>query len=280
MDIGNFKTTALVAGVVLAIVSVFFNLMKSHNGDGSLTIKAGDNEFNMDFSGNKLELTELLNKLSQDSHQWNDTKAILRESYGLYEIDDGYLVDRLRKEYGSTLTAVALRELLSDLKGPFQREYHDYYDITQREIVTAINSLDYDHTVAKELRRLRDRKAGIFEERGVEVEVSFLTQDGVSDGQAVLCNGSQYQGLDLLLANPSDLQRIVSVFARNTSPCIKPPNGVIVDLERVQIKPKDGRKLFGNVALNNKARAILYPVPNGYTVKPSPGKNIKVADAN
>jgi len=187
MNIGNFKTTTLVAGVVLAIVSVFFKLMKSHNGDGSLTIKAGYNAFNMDFAGNELELTELLNELSQDFQQWNDTKAILRESYGLYEIDDSYLVDRLRKEYGSTLTAVALRELLSDLKGPFLSEYHDYYDITQREINIAINSLDYDHTVAKELRRLRDRKAGIFEERGVEVKVSFLTQGGVSDGQAVLC---------------------------------------------------------------------------------------------
>lgn len=280
MNIGNFKAAALVAAVVLAIVSVFFNLMKSHNGDGSLIIKAGDTEINMGFSGNKLELTDLLIRLAQDLQQWNETKAILRESYGLYEIDDSYLVDRLRKEQGATPTAVALRELLSDLKGPFQREYHNFYDVTRTEIVTAINGLDYDHTVAKELRRLRDRATGIFEERGVEVEVSFLTQDGFHDGQAVLCNGSQYRGLDLLLLNPSDLQKIVRVFARNTSPCIKPPNGDVVDLERVQIKPTDGRRLFGNAALKDKIRAILYPVPNGYTVKPSSGKNIEVAGAN
>lgn len=280
MNIGNFKTTALVAVVILAIVSVFSYLMKSSNGDGSLIIKAGDNEIKMGFSGNKLELTELLIRLSQDFQQWKETKAILRESYGLYEIDGSYLIDRLRKEQGDTSTAVAMRELLSDLKGPFQREFHKFYDVTHLEFVTAINSLEYDHTVAKELRRLRDRATGIFEERGVEVEVSFLTQGGFNDGHAVLCNGSQYRGLDLLLLNPSDLQKIIRVIALDTSLCIKPPNGEVVDLERVQIKPTDGRKLFGNVPLDDKARAILYPVPNGYTVKPSSAINMEVATTN
>ncbi len=277
MKFASFKSAVMFAAVLLAIVAMFMNFMHSRNGDGNLVIRSGDNEFQMGFSGNELDLDDLLEKLSQDPRQWNATKAVLRHTYDLYDINDTHLVDRLRKESGDSTTASAIRELLSDLKGPFQRKFHSFYDVTQTEIVTAVQDLDYNHSVAKEFRRLRDQAEGIFEERGIEVEVSFLHEKNVNDEHAILCNGSQYRGLDLLLLNPDDYQKIVKVFARSTGPCIKPPSGTVAGLEQVRIKLKAGRKLFGTIGVQNSARAILYPVRNGYTVKPFSAQHFEVA---
>ncbi len=108
----------------------------------------------------------------------------------MYEIDEP-LVDHLRKESGHSSIASLLRGLLIDLKGPFQRDYHQFHDITNPNVVTAINTLGYEHDVAKEMRSLRDRATGIFEERGVEVEISLLDSGEVPEGQAILCNGSR-----------------------------------------------------------------------------------------
>ncbi|CAB5135794.1 hypothetical protein D3OALGA1CA_3527 [Olavius algarvensis associated proteobacterium Delta 3] len=137
-------------GAVLVVVVIFAVIMNERQGAGSLTIKTGESELVMNFADNKLNFSELISLLLNNKAYRRDTLAILRDSYGLYQKDSDLLVDHIRRESGESSFSQRLREVLVDLRGPFERQFHHYYDITQNEVVDAINSLDYKHEVARD----------------------------------------------------------------------------------------------------------------------------------
>ncbi|CAB5133400.1 hypothetical protein D3OALGB2SA_3776 [Olavius algarvensis associated proteobacterium Delta 3] len=255
-------------GAVLVVVVIFAVIMNERQGAGSLTIKTGESELVMNFADNKLNFSELISLLLNNKAYRRDTLAILRDSYGLYQKDSDLLVDHIRRESGESSFSQRLREVLVDLRGPFERQFHHYYDITQNEVVDAINSLDYKHEVARRLRELRDSAAGIFEQRGVDVDVALYSSDKILDGNAAVCEGSKYRGRDLLLLNPYDQTKTISVFARNSFKCIKLSNGAGLEKPLIQINHNDARRLFGDILFSAKHEAVLYPVQSGYSIDP------------
>ncbi len=261
------KTMAIIAALVV-IVGMFLFIMNNRSGAGSLTIKTGDSELVLDFSDNKLNFSELIGMLLKGEKYKNDTLSILRDSYGLYSKDSDLLVDYIRRQQGDSGISRKFRELLVDLRGPFHRDYHNYHDITLVEVVDAINSLDYDHEVSVRFRELKDSSSGIFEQRGIDVDVAVISAEKVLDGNAAVCEGSVYRGRDLLLLNPSDLRKTINVFSRNSFQCIKPSAGIEKGKPLVQINPNDAIKLFGNIIFKAKEQAILYPTQSGYSIAP------------
>jgi hypothetical protein len=263
----TIKNMTIIVAIVV-IVGMFLFIMNNRQGAGSLTIKTGDSELVLDFSDNKVNFTELIDMLLKGEKYKNDTLSILRDSYGLYNKDSELLVDYIRRQPGNSAISEKFRELLVDLRGPFERKYHNYYDITLVEVVDAINSLGYDHEVPVRLRELKDSASGIFEQRGIDVDVAVISAEKILDGNAAVCEGSKYRGRDLLLLNQSDLNKTISVFARNSFQCIKPSTGAGKGKPLVQINPNDATKLFGNIIFKTKERAILYPTQSGYSIAP------------
>lgn len=253
---------------LIIIVGLFVFTMGERQGAGSLTIKAGKSELVMDFSDNKLNFSELLSVLLKDEKYKSDTLSILRDSYGLYHKDSDLLIDNIRKEPGDSEFSKKMRELLFDSKGPFEQSYHRYFDVSDVRIVGKINSLGYDHKVASRFREERDHARGIFEQRGIKVKIAVRPAEDILDGYAAVCEGSSYRGTDLLLLNPNDTSKTITVFSRNSFSCIKVGNAREDEVILVQINPKDAKNLFGDIIFSSKENAILYPAPKGNTLRP------------
>ncbi len=259
--------TIIIAILFLIIIGMFFQLMRYRQGAGSLTIKTGNSELKINFAENKLNFSELIRVLLEGENG-KDTLAILRDSYGLYKSDSDLLVDHIRKAEGNSSFSEQLRELLIDLKGPFIRKHHSYYDITKKETVDAINALGYNHKVCKEFRQLQDHFKGIFKPRGLNVSVTFASENQIQHGDAFVCQGSTLRGRSLLLLNQNDLNKTLSVFARDNLICLTTGNENVSPIPIIQITPYDGRKLFGDKVFHPKEKAVLFPSPKGYTIAP------------
>lgn len=258
----------IIAVSVVIIVGIFMYIMNNRDGSGSLTIKTGENEVTMEFSDNKVNFRDLIEILFNNDKYKKDALAILRDSYDLYYKDSELLVDSIRRESGESKFSQQIRGLLVDLKGPFERKYHNYYDITDVRVVDAISTLGYKHDVAKKLREIKDSAKGIFEQRGIDVDVAFISSDNILNGNAAVCEDSQHRGRDLLLLNPNNLTKTITVFARNRFPCVRKSDGSGWEKPLIQVNLNDGKQLFGNIILGKKENAILYPAPKGYSINP------------
>ena len=254
--------------VLVTIVGLFLFVMNSRAGPGALTIKAGGSELVMNFADNKLNFSDLIKTLLSDDKYKNDTLAILSDNYGLYQEGSEKLVDQIRREPGNTHFAEMMRELLNDKKGPFEQKYHTFYDIQDVNTVDIIKALDYKSKVAVRLRELKDNSEGIFEQRGIHVRVAFYSDDSILDGNAAVCEGSRYRGRDLILLNPREPSKTISVFARNSFSCIRVDNGDEESDMLVQINHNDGKKLFGDILFSAKEEAVLFPIKKGDNAKP------------
>ena len=256
----------IVAMALVVVVVLFVGMVWVTEGNGKLIIKMGESEVHMDIE-NTVELQVLLAQLFKDEQRQRETIAILKEFYHLYKRDSLDLIDTFRHEPGDTELSRRLRDLLVALQGPFQQAYHHFYDITQPAIVDALVALGYTHPVAEKLRQLQEQAQGMFEERGIYVTIAFLAE-GLVEGNAVVCTGSPYRGRDLLLINPTDLHRTITVFARDASHCITVSASNDDEMFPIRIHLSDAKRLFGDRGLGNAERAILYPSPRGYTVRP------------
>lgn len=260
--------TGVIASSLVIIVGMFIYIMSDRQGGGSLTIKNGDNEVVMNFSDNKLNFSELINLLLNDDKYKSDTISILRDTYGLYKRNSILLVDQIRKEPKDSIFSGHIRSLLVDMRGPFERDIHSYYDIKSLPVVSAIHSLGYKHKVAIKLREDRDNAVGIFEQRGIDIDVAIYSSDKIRNGNAAVCQFSKYKGRDLLLLNPNDPTKTITVFSRNSFPCIKQSNGNGLKKPLVQLNPNDAKKLFGNIVFSSRQGAVLYPAQSGYSIEP------------
>ena len=175
-------------------------------------IKSGSNELRLEFSGNEMELKELIKQIFSDAEQKKATLDMFRDFYNLYERDSVELIDTLRREEGETGLSKSLRELLAELKGPFQRTYHTFYDITRTDTVDALMALGHEHQVSERIRQLQESKEGIFREIGIDADILFSSPTVISDGNAAVCEGSKYRGHNILFVNKINQGRTITVF--------------------------------------------------------------------
>lgn len=256
--------TIVSALVVVIILSTFAFIMINRQSAGSLIIETGESKLEMEFADNKVDFNYLISRLMVDEENKRNTLAILRDSYGLYEKNCPLLIDDIRKRSGNEPFSNGLRDLLVHLVGPFKREYHNYYDITIREIVEAINNLDYDHVVPKQFRELSDKELGIFEKRPIEVYVAISNPNRIPNEEAAVCmgrGGDLYRRQLLLIyeTNPP-----LNVFANHYF-----VNARSSEKPCIMINPNNAKKLIGeNADSGSRYNAILYPVKHGYKIAP------------
>lgn len=261
--------TAIVTGMlILGTVSIFSYVLLQRQGPGSLTIKAGNSELVVDFEGGKLNFLEVIGTLLENEEYEKTTRAILRDSYGLYHKDSELLVDHFRRTPGDSKLAMMMRDLLIDLKGPFGRSYHTFYDITDTAAVDAIKALDYRHPVALAFRDMADNAEGIFENRAVDAVIDFAPESQLGNGNAAVCRNSRFRGRDLLLLNPENPSRSITVFSRDIFTCITVGPDDMSQTELIQINRNDAEKLFGSQNVEAKEPAILFPASRGYSLGP------------
>ena len=263
-DLTKVLITLIGAVVVIVVVLTFTSVVKGRQKNGSLTIEAGDRKVEMAFTDNKVDFIELIKVLMEDQDNKTNTLAILRDSYGLYEKDSPLLIDAIRKRQGGDDFSKGLRELLANLSGPFQREYHYFYDITVHEVVEAINRLDYDHVVSKEFRKQCDSRKGIFHTEPIPIYLIVSDSNQISDEEAAVCeaSGGDFFRLHLLVAYKSNppLHLFANRYFYNMTGGDKPC---------VMINSTNGKKLIGQDAkVGIRYEAMLYPTPKGYQIAP------------
>lgn len=258
--------TAIYAVVVVAVVGLFIYAMKNRDS-GVLKLKTGNSELAINFSDNKLNLTDLLKTLLTDDKYKKDTLAILADSYGLYQDDSDKLIDEIRRDPGNSDFSNKIRDLLYKREGPFEQKYHHYYDITNPDTVVAINNLGYYSKVATKLRDMKKKSVGIFKPI-VTVNISVSSDNKIPDGKASVCMNSSYRGMNLLLLNPRDRSKTLTVFARNNIACNDSGQHNQKDDNIIKINKHDAKSLFGDIVLSTKEKAILFPTQQGANFKP------------
>jgi hypothetical protein len=186
--------------------------------------------------------------------------AILSKYFNLYGRDSSELIDSYRREEPDSQVSNAFRQLFYDLKGPFDRGYHYYYDITKSSIVDAINSLDYKHEVARKFRDVRDKAIGIFQMRSSEADIYFDPDDMLEKGVGVVCVGNELYGRYVLIVNPDNQKRIRIISTNTQTICPGERNTSSL----IKISHWDGNDLFCKIDLIGKKRVIMYSAPIGY----------------
>ena len=220
---------------------------------------------------NAVSLSDLLQLLlGEDSNQKVSALAIMRDKYGLYSKESNEMVDYLRHVHSESPFAFHIRELLFELKGPFTRKEHNYYDITEDEVVKAINSLGYQHEVAKRLREYSDKEEGIFKNVAIEVRIKMGKRTIL--GNTPVCLNSEFAGRDLMLIDASNPFNPLPIFAK-ASPCMTTKAGTmyiageIVEAGILYLHADDAKKLFGSDYLKTERQALMYLAPRGYASK-------------
>ncbi|BBO66881.1 hypothetical protein DSCA_08110 [Desulfosarcina alkanivorans] len=266
-DSTKLKFYFLGAAVIIFIIAVFAFIISKQQRAGSLTIKIGDNEATMNIDENRIDFIALIKNMMENEENKSGTLAILRDSYGLYRKDSLLLLDDIRKRTGKDDFSKGLRELLFNLTGPFKREYHRYYNIELREVVEAINKLDYEHVVSKKFRELSDNEEGIFEKRPIDIQIVFSNSYSIPEGEAAIIRG---RGCDifgrewLLLNKDNPLLSPLSVIVVHEFPNIYPG-----EQPCIIINTSDAKTFLGeNAVCEKRYNAKLFPVKKGYVVSP------------
>jgi hypothetical protein len=263
------RKNVIIALSVVTIVGLFAYVLLKTQKDGTLIIKSGDSEMKMVFSSTNIELRQFMNQLFADELRKKETLAIFRGLYNLYEHNDPHLIFSFRNEGGESGLSQSIRELLFELRGPFQRQYHTYYDIDKISVIDALIALGHEHPVAERLRELRDNYQGMFEERGIEAYVSLDNDGAITDGHAAVCVGSKFRGRDLLILNPTN-EVTISVLVSKSFLCHhnRGNRHSVDEIQVIKINHNDGQKLFAGKKPENEEHVIIYPAPTGYMIKP------------
>ena len=262
----DFKKSLVVAVAVLAIVGMFVFILHKHRQDGLLEVSFGEAKVNMKFTGSTIELRKIFEETYKDELKKKEAMAILEAFFQIYERDNIKLIASYRDEDGDSNISGALRKLLFELQGPFQRKYHTYYNITQASVVDALNDLGYEHKVSQELRKLSHDATGVFEKKSIDVEIRIDSSNIIEDGQAIVCEGSGLHSRYLLIMT-LDSHSPKQIFASKSNICADIHNNV----PSIKISHSDADQLFGDQTLANRQRAIMYIAPVGYQFIPQQG---------
>lgn len=152
-----------IVGAII-VVCLFAILIYTTGNSGALKLKVGDSELEMRVEQNTLSVKNMLEVLLKDDDTKRESAALLKEFGNFYEPTDPALIQELEHQNIESEVSKQLRRLLYDLKGPFKRSAHTFYDIERVQIVNAIETLGFNHPVSKKLRELLIYRRGPFEE--------------------------------------------------------------------------------------------------------------------
>jgi hypothetical protein len=225
--------------IMLTIIGFYFVFLQG-GSSAQLEVELGEGKsIKIDLhESNKATIDVVLNTLFADEKSAKLTRTILKEYHHLHELDS-QLVDSIRNVNPRSAFSSSLRRLLSNQEGPFQREFHSYYDVRTTDVIAGLKQNGKEHEVSSQLRLMaRDSVPPIFSSESLSVQVSFPVATQIREGFAATCNGSDLIGRNVVLRNPGN-GAMIQVFVRNTFPCEGAGN-------RVQLTPSDANNLFGD----------------------------------
>lgn len=263
------KNKYLVSIVFLSLIfSMYFIVSGYSKRDGFIVVRTENSEIKVEFSDGGIRLSEIVDKIMSDPADRSAALGILRMKYNLYDVYSQDLISFIRSLDPESSAAFDIREVLQDMDGPFSRTYHNYYDIYDISTAKKIVSLSPDDEISKILRDAADRDFGVFEQKLIEAKISVVSSDLISYGFAAVCHNSPLRGKDLVLNNPDDINRITSVFTRNSFPCRDNDNGKNTSPPLIQVNHQTAVELFGEVQINQVEDVLLWRAKTGMTIQP------------
>jgi hypothetical protein len=261
----------VIAVSVMIIVGLFLYVVQGRSGASKFNIKVGENQLEMDFSGDEITFQNVVGKLLNNEHSRKETLAILNGVYGLYKRDSMDLINSYRIDDNDSELFRSIRQLLIDLSGLFNRKFHSYYDITQISVINGLKELPYDHPVLENLRDLSDKHESIF--ATVIVPAEIYIDNTLSNRNAKICEGDKYFGRTIAIQNLADPTRVITVSASDTFPCpVRTNHGKLEERKiLLRINCAAGRQLFGEITPKTPESVEIYPAPEGYTFPDSQG---------
>jgi hypothetical protein len=237
--------SAVIAICVVLGTVVYFTI---HDSDGiaNFKVKIGSSEvaFNVN-KDNSIDVKDLLSRIfSEESRK--DTTILIGAKYGLRAIDDPALITKIKELPGNDITSIRLRELLTNLQGPFKRKFHSFYDIQSMELGDAIAQLNYNDRLSQKIRRLLRRSQGPF--NFPEKKVKFLIKENPSleHNIVAVCPQSDFY-LESLLVTDEQKTNLATVTAG-----ARIPIGCTPEVEEIQISEDTAKILFAKENLHNE----------------------------
>ncbi|WP_444928978.1 hypothetical protein ACJJIF_14095 [Microbulbifer sp. SSSA002] len=241
--------------IIVLVVMSFCLLLYKNESNGSLRVKVGNNELELQIDGDSraVSIRRVLNQLFQDEEASRESKALLKEFGNFYLPTDPELIGEIEKQPLQSEVSERLRELLYGLKGPFNRQAHNYYDIENVQIVDALSGLEFNHPVSKGLRELLIYRRGPFEERSKEVLLSVPAGNNIPAGRAASCRGNDFFRREIRIFNAQRTHSI-SVFVSGSFPC---NTDTANDIHRlIQLSYADMKNLLGDSPMGAKEPAL------------------------
>ncbi|MGR5221843.1 hypothetical protein ACPV4B_16575 [Vibrio parahaemolyticus] len=245
----NYAIAAVVIIVVLFVVFLY-----GTGNSGALKLKVGDSELEMKVEDNTLSIKEMLELLLKDEDTKRESAALLKEFGNFYKPTDPALIQEIAQQNIKSEVSQQLRSLLYDLKGPFVRSAHTFYDVEKVQIVNAIETLGFDHPVSLKLRELLRYRKGPFEEHAKEILVSVPSGNRIPSGRAASCKGNEFYRREVKIFNHQRTHSI-SVYVSGSFPCPnKDPDSEINHL--IQLSFNDMKNLIGDSPIRKKETAF------------------------
>ena len=216
---GNLKLILYFLGFLVLIATLVFyiNTAFKTNGKSKLFVNLEGKvlEINVD-NNNNIDLSVLIDKLFADDKSRLQTLTLLAHYKKIYSLDDPLLFQTIEMIDVNSKLAVELRELLTLLKGPFDRNSHRFYNFSdQIALKTAITQLHPEDNASRVMREIYDAKLGPFQEKRYAVKLEASTADDLKEGFASSCGNSYFFKNHVTIWN-SDKERFTDVWVMDT----------------------------------------------------------------
>lgn len=245
----NTMKIHIVYGIfILLIVGIFSYVVLVGNKSGSLKVIIGDTEVDINLAGDSLSVRSMLDTLFKDDDTKRESTALLKEFGGYYEPADPAIVEVIAQQDVQSEVSVRLRNMLDNLRGPFDRSLHTFYDIQDADIVDAIETLGYEHAVSYQLRELLAYRRGPFEEKAKEVLLSVPEGDNIPSGRAASCTSNEFYRKEIRIYNKLKTNS-VSVYVSSRFLCPEIENGDDNLGRLIQLPYEEMEKLIGDSPL-------------------------------
>lgn len=241
---GFLTALVIIAGLIAVLIYTNFSESKS-----KVTLNIGDNSVDIELDNSQMQAIEILKVLFQEENRKRETQALLKEFYDVYYVKDPQLVNELAAMNGSDQISKELRQLLKDLRGPFNRKFHKFYNIEDKSIINAIEQLGYEHPVSEALRELVVHAEGPFREVALPVRISVPAGNKISKGTGASCRSNHFFRKSVRIFDQTKT-RSVDIIVDKPFDCPVSSAGdksELIDL--IQVSYEDIKELIGNSAV-------------------------------
>jgi len=243
--IRNFTIANII--IITLFITAYVYLINGKE-QGFVKISLGKNtSFEINMKGNTIEHSDLFKKLLSGKNR-EDTLFLLKK-YKVYHIADTDLVNQLERIDKKSQISALLRRLLQDLRGPFSRTLHSFYDINNRPVIKALEKLGYNHIVSHGIRNLYKYRRGPFESLFKPVDLS-TPNINIRVGFAAACRNNEFYGQTIKLIDKSFDEKSITVVVNKPigSPAcnIRSKKNTLSKL--IQLSREDMKQLKGNLS--------------------------------